>query len=778
VSGLRTDLPTLKRLVSSFNVTSGGELQLDPKAYGSSQKLATVLCKKGQAPRWVHGGREHAKGPDDRVLEPVGWEEWENKHDVERLKNYVAQCVGDKDPYLGGTAASDRLPEAPRRRRRDPETGEWVAVDTGMQQEQQQQQQQQQHAGPEQGRTGKRARKTVFGLDMAWDVMQPVLHQNGFLNPRILPGSESYGDKFHCYFDCDNHLDCKICGYDHESHHYYFNAYKGGVNVGNYSERCRCISLFDLVFLHKDADKLKDRDYFCHSQYAHMYAEYTNDMLKYDIQNKKFMGFKGAVWEEVPREAIKADVCRYFGQQLCENMVKKVDMWTERASMLGMTELTEYLDDMKREFKKRMRDVGNMPFLTNVVAFLEGIVFVDTSVFNPNDHLLHFDDCVLDLNTMETRNTLPSDMNTFTTGFNFYQDDVDEEGIRLHDRVVQTIFTDERVRRVAQKVFGTSLSAHPIKYFFVHTDGGGEKAGNNGKTLLMDLHHDTLGGYACRPRRELFYRQTSSDSNCATTALIGVIGKRVGVAEELESTKQLNESEIKHWTNGTNPMVAARQLYHQQHMARLVCKFHVGANNNKFPKCDAIGDQALKDRLFIIPYMSKFVNMQHDRPMDKVFVRDSSLSSKLQCMRWPHMMWCLEGYKAYKEEGLDHDGLPPFMKQFKDGVLVQQSPVYGILMDILVKADPEEVRQNERKGKGLDVRAVWDAVMNDKRFRGYMDQGMVEQAFKSICKGHEGCERCIRYDSEHRPYSTHHKLVERGSRGVNSTDTNMGDVFM
>jgi hypothetical protein len=728
VSGLRTTLPLLKSIVNKYNSTDDNGIhgiKFDSKVYGSVQKLAMILCCKGQAPRWVNRGKDFSRGSDDRHLCPCDYDSWQDKDDAHKLLNFIAQAVGDKDPFL--------IPPTD------------IGEDTD--------------AAPDRKRT-----KVVYGCDRAFDVMIPVLHTNGFLNPRILPGSATFdGEHFHCYFDCDNHLDCRICGYDHESHHYYFNANQGGINVGNYSERCHAVSLFDVLFLHPQAAKLKDGDYFNHSQYASMYAEYVGGMLKYDIQNKKFMRFTGAAWVDVPKEVIRADIDLYFSHQLCENMLQRLAMWYDKCAQLSMKSCMEYLEEVRTQLRKRMKDVGNAQFLSGVLTCLEGKIVIDGSVFNSKDDMLHFEDCVLDLNTMTTRQTVPEDFNTHTTGFDYYVDGTDEETARLHDRIITTIFTDHSVRKAAQKVFGAGLSGRPVKHFFVHTDGGGEKAGNNGKTLLLDLHVESLGTYACRPRRELFYKQTSSDSNSATTALLGLVGKRIGVAEELESTKQLNESEIKHWTNGTNTAVAVRQLYQQQYTTRLTCKFHVGANNNKFPKCDAVGDQALKDRLFILPYMSKFANVSRDLPLQRVFVRDKNLTTVLPRLRWDHLMWCIEGFKMYREEGLDYETLPPFMRQFKDSVLVQQSPVYGILCDLVIKATPQEIQSNVSRRRGLDVRAVWDAVMQDKRFRGYMDQSMVEQAFKSVCKGMEGCDGCLRYDAEHHVYSTHHKLIDKTS---------------
>ena len=751
VSGLRTTLPVLKKLVTMFNGFNTFNIQFDTKVYGATQKLAAVLCCKGMAPRWVHNGKESQKGFDDRRLVPCDWSDWQDSFDIVKLEDYVAQAVCDKDPFLlpsPGAAAEENDSE--------------------------------QFDIPQQN---KRPR---FGYSIcnAFNVLQPILHSHGFLNAYVLPGSEEFdGHRLKCFFNCDNHLDCKICGYDHERHNYYFNANRGGANVGNFSERCRCVNLFDCQFLHKFANTIIDARCFCHAEYSDMYADYKNGMLKYDIQNKKFWAFAGTKWVEVPKEAVRGDIEMYFRKQLCEGMLSKLSLWLEKCRVLEMTDCVTYLEGVFDEVKKRTKDIGHANFLSGVLSCLESKILVEHNIFNRHDDLLHFDDCVMDLSTFTTRETRPEDFNTFTVGFDYYKDDADESAAAMHARVINTIFPDDRVRHTAQKVFGTSLSAKPVKHFFVHTDGGGEKAGNNGKTLLLDLHVESLGDYACRPRRELFYKQNASDSNSATPALTALIGKRIGVAEELESSKQLNESEIKHWTNGTNVTVATRQLYQQQFFARLTCKYHVGANNNKFPKCDAVGDQALKDRLFILPYMSKFVNTACDRPLQCIFVRDSELSSKLPVLKWYHMMWCIDGLDLFRKEGLDQDTLPPFMQQFKESVLVQQSPVYEIICDIVVRADADEVEHNIKKKRGLDLRSVWMSVMGDKRFRGFMNQSMVEQAFKSVCKGMQGCERCIKYDSAGQPYSTHHKLMDKQthrSADVQEHDsmTNVGHAFM
>lgn len=761
VSGLRTDLPTLKRLVTSFNCTTGTGIRFDEKVYGKIQKLAMILCKKGRAPQWVHGGKIHSKGSDDRILRPVGFDSWHDKKDINRLSMYVAQVVDQKDVELvcmEGSSCNKGTGSVMNSgvvQRKNVNTGLWETVNT--------------ETGdvldegallPRDG-SGKKRRVNSMGLDRAFDVMIPVLHKNGFLNPRIVPGSEDFnGERMYCSFNCDNHMNCRICGHDHERNNYYFNASNGGINVGNFSQRCHPVSLFDPVFLHKKAEVIKDHSKFSHFVYAKLYKDYKGDVMVYEHKSKKFMSFDGSKWVEMPMSSVKTDVANYFSTQLCEAMLEKIETWLGRVELLNMTVLLDHLVKLKKDLTDRSKGVGSKDFINGVVSMLEGLIIVEPEAFDRNDDFLHFDDGVLDLKTMLFRETWSIDMNTMTTGFNFYNEDFDIEGAKLHDRVVQTIFTDERVRNVARMVFGTSLTARPVKMFFVHTDGGGEKAGNNGKTLLMDIHHATMGSYACKPRREMFVKDLNATANSATTALNALTGKRVGTAEELEANKQLNESEIKNWTNGTNAQIASRGLYQSQQNMRLTCKFHVGANNNKFPKCDAVGDQALKDRLFIIPYMSKFVNVPHDRPFERVFVRDNSLSNKIDSFRWHHMQWCLEGYKEWSRDMglLDYERLPHFMQQFKDGVLVQQSPVYGILLDLIMKADVLDIQTNIRKNRGLEVGAVWVAVKQDKRFRGYMDKGMVQQAFISVCKGEDGCEGCIKHDRDRGCYSTHHKL--------------------
>ena len=782
VSGLRTDLPTLKRLVESWNCSNVMGLVFDTKVYGKTQKLAMILCKKGQAPKHRNKGAEHAKGSDDRILLPVDYEQWEDKGNVQRLSNYVVQVVREKDPSLvlldtvgEEGPSSSGLRTVRHVQRRNVETNLWETVDaeTG------------EVITPGSdaplviGDSNKRMRMTL-GLNRAFDVLRPILHQHGFLNPRIVPGTEDMKDQhFTCSFDCDNHLDCPICGHDHENHHYYFNARPGGVNVGNFSDRCKSVNVFSTFFLHEYAPLLEHSINESQLMYANIYKKYRNGVILYDTDKKKFLMFTGANWKEVPKETIYADMTTYFGDQLLNVWMEKLDTWVEKASILRMSDLCEHFKKLKDSYAHRLKTIGQNSYMEGIVKVFSCRVAVTTDIFDKNDHLLHFEDCVLDLHTMTTRPTRPMDYNTVTVGFDYYIDMEDEAMHKSHDRIIRTLYTNQMIRDTAQMVFGLSLSGMPVKLFFVHTDGGGEKAGNNGKTLILDLHHATMGGYACKPRPQMFLKDMKSDANSCTTSLVALAGKRVGHAEELEASRQLNEAEIKNWTNGTNAQVTGRALYREQQSIRLTCKFHVGANNNKFPRCDAIGDQALKDRLFIIPYMSKFLCVPHDKPLENIFVRDTSLSNKLPDLRWYHMQWLIEGYKKYMANptALEYDNLPSFMQQFKEDVLVQQSPVYGILLDLITKAEDLDIQSNVQKHKGLDMEAVWSRVKEDKRFRGFMDRAMVEQAFKSICKGDKDCQGCIRFCKNRGVYSTHHKL--RQSENLHHDVTqNMGAAYL
>eukprot|EP00983_Pelagomonas_calceolata_P114185 1160068-Pelagomonas_calceolata.AAC.4 len=268
-----------------------------------------------------------------------------------------------------------------------------------------------------------------------------------------------------------------------------------------------------------------------------------------------------------------------------------------------------------------------------------------------------------------------------TSGYEYSQI-LDSERLALHEKTLSRIYPDPEICKLAQKTFSASLTGEPCKKFFIHTDGGGGMSGNNDKTLMSDLHHVSLGDYACKPRREMFHKQTDSNANSATLSYNILLGKRVAVTEELESSCKLDGGLIKHLTNGAQAELKVRKIYPKFYMAHIKSKSHVGPNHCKFPRCDILTDTALTDRFVTIPYKSQFISGAREDPLKHVYRRDKDLGVK-EC-KLEHMHWLLDGYKLHKPEGLGEDALTKYVVRFKNEVLFKQSPAYEILSDLLV----------------------------------------------------------------------------------------------
>ncbi|RKO82746.1 hypothetical protein BDK51DRAFT_49863 [Blyttiomyces helicus] len=171
--------------------------------------------------------------------------------------------------------------------------------------------------------------------------------------------------------------------------------------------------------------------------------------------------------------------------------------------------------------------------------------------------------------------------------------------------------------------------------------------GRNGKGVLCDLMHVTLGGlngYSLPIQASMLTSERpSSASPCPD--LLNLRGKRWACGSEPEKKKSINGEFVKFLTG--NDVISGRYFhenlnvdFHPQHALVIQC--------NAIPTMDA-EDDAIWDRGRIIDFVYKFVENPKGEFQRKI---DKNLKDKVKNWGPQFMLLLIEWYNIYKNEGL------------------------------------------------------------------------------------------------------------------------------
>lgn len=693
VSGFKTDMFSVKNAIMNHSLIEPDILDVfDMSVYATSRRYCAILCKK--------------RASDPRVLIPTDWEAMDDsKFNPHNILKYMVQHV-EKDwptvivePMVSQAHDPDAEPVRKSRRVGD---DDWEPDES----------------------MSRVDRERLKAQAEGFNKLVPILKKNGFVNPRrtSLPRVEE--GVVYLDFDCERRDDCPLCHAQHEHNMWCLSMHsEKGVYVTNYSERCIRTNLFDPVFLDKTT-QLYIMGSESHFDFAEAFQTYAQGSYLFNPGTGAFHHFDGSKWSIVDDRMFKKIVFVYFMKQTLLPSLETVSEWKTACIAIRLTkEGKEKVDNLYQKLSRVRDRAGSATFINNVINILQSLLFVPADSFDNNTNYLHFDNCKLDLNTMETHETVPSDMNTLTTGYDLHFD-VPSEEEALHNEMLNKIYPDPAVREVAQRVFGCSLTGDcHMKRFFVHTDKGGDVGGNNGKTLMFDVHTAAMGGYAIKPRKEIFYSSTATNSEQATPGFAALQGKRVSLTEELDPRKPLNMGDIKEWTNGTNCKTKVRQLHKNFVDMTITAKFHVGVNHCKFPYFDT-SDTAFRDRLLPVPYISHFTDKDHKLDsVHHIYKRCPEFGREAKQCRLAHILWCIEGFKRMKEMGMGDNTVSDYMLRFKEEFIFKQSLAYDVLADIMV--DTQDLRRDI-----VDVEDAWQEYKNDKRFQKFTNKDEFTTTFR------------------------------------------------
>lgn len=323
-------------------------------------------------------------------------------------------------------------------------------------------------------------------------------------------------------------------------------------------------------------------------------------------------------------------------------------IWQPDENVLAVAELAKHLADLLYTFAIKISDedtrtryikrVQKLQFRKNRRTMIEdakSVFPVKMSLFDSNHFLFNCKNGTLDLNTLTFK---PHDPKDFITKISPVIYDPEAQCPRWSKFVDEVMEGKTSVIKYLQKVMGYSLTGDTcLECLFIMYG----PTTRNGKTTTIETILRLMGEYGRSAKPDMLAANFRGASKGAPSEDVArLAGARFVGISEMEQKLTINASLTKQLTG--NNRVTARYLHENSFEFRLQAKIFIDTNH--LPN---VSDQTLFEsgRIKIIPFNRHFEDHEQDKTLKVALCEEESLSGILN--------WCIEGYRLFKEEGLE-----------------------------------------------------------------------------------------------------------------------------
>jgi len=250
-----------------------------------------------------------------------------------------------------------------------------------------------------------------------------------------------------------------------------------------------------------------------------------------------------------------------------------------------------------KQAHKMINNLNSACFLKSICVMIAGYDIdkdFETKIINKSPHELPISGgLVIDLKTLETRNRTIDDYWSFELPVSYL-------GSKVNLDIVDKFFKDitcnsqelqDYIRRLSGYLLTGSIDDRSLHIFY--------GVGKNGKSTYVNIFKKITGKIFTTGLPEDF--NIKKTSRGASPELMGLLHSRCGIIPESTKKEELNSARIKTITGKDS--ITARHLFGHQVEFNTQAKL-IWSTNHK-PKID-VEDQAIKDRLKLIPFMNRF----------------------------------------------------------------------------------------------------------------------------------------------------------------------------
>lgn len=366
---------------------------------------------------------------------------------------------------------------------------------------------------------------------------------------------------------------------------------------------------------------------------AHRFVARFGDIIRYNVDNQKWMIWNGKYWQMDVYNNIKN-----YAELVIEEMKQQV---------LSMAETNEK-KALMNNIKRALSSSGKIAFLKEA-EHISGIPVTNNN-FDRDPFMLNCASGVIDLHDGTIR---PHDKTFMCSKYVPYELSNDEP--KLWNKFLGEIFaSNNELIHYIQKIMGYALSGSTREQcmFILLGDGA------NGKSILTEVLYEVSGSYSKTSNVDVLLERKNQNGNLGEIARLN--GVRNVVMGETKPGDKLNEGLIKTMTSGIEQIVA-RFLYGNEFEFTPIFKMFMMTNYRPIIRGT---DTGIWRRIKIIPFDVTI-------PDDK---QDKDLMNKMQ-KEYPQILnWLVQGCIMWQKEGISNPQLiDESIKQYRSEMdLVQR----------------------------------------------------------------------------------------------------------
>ena len=336
------------------------------------------------------------------------------------------------------------------------------------------------------------------------------------------------------------------------------------------------------------------------------------------------------LWKESGKETLCKLICDIvspiyikMGKDILEKLHKCTDKGEEAMCNARLKQVQKIISSLK-----------STPYINNVARALAGHDInkdFETTVINRKSNELPLKDGkIIDLKTLEVRDRCFTDYWSFECNASFLGEKADLQ-------VVEKFFNDiccgsenlvDYHRRLWGYLLTGEISDRSLHIFWGH--------GCNGKTSLVNIFSNITKDFTTALSEDVMLKKTSRGAN---PEMMPLLTARCGTLPESDKKEELNSKRVKTITG--DDIITARHLFGHAISFKTQCK-PIWATNHK-PKIN-VDDQAILDRLKLIPFLARFEKNQENTD----YIKDLQENKLDEFLTW----FCLGAYDWYSGEEL------------------------------------------------------------------------------------------------------------------------------
>lgn len=301
----------------------------------------------------------------------------------------------------------------------------------------------------------------------------------------------------------------------------------------------------------------------------------------------------------------------------------------------------------------------------------------------------------------------PEDYITKVTGAPYRKDfHWDHPTVKRYMAWIETMHRDPELRHEYHKIQSSLLiGGNNDKKFYI---GAGPPHG--GKSQDVKCLQSALGQYCFDYPIELL-TQKNTNPNGTSSVLATNIGSKAGVTTEADEEKM--RKDIVKRVSG-NDRYHARRLFDDG--GSFEASFKLFLYTNGIPVI-LNPDQAIEERMFILPYISKYTDDAPDDPKEQmrigVFKKDKFFDRQIPILA-PAKLWVMkEYYSIYKKEGIKDSKDVPIIKEYTDRYWEETDVYFQYINDCITTV--RDVHGNINEKYSLTITQIY---LNFKRWFG------------------------------------------------------------